>query len=255
MDIVKHNQAAWDNYVEKANQWTVPVSEQEIEEARKGQWEIVLTPLLAVPRAWFPEMKGLKILGLACGGGQQGPVMAASGADVTIFDNSSRQLSQDKTLSDRFHLNIKTIQGDMKDLSVFDDNTFDLIFNPCSVVFVDDVIQVWKESYRILKPGGILMTGLINPLMYQLVNINGEFKLVHKQPYSDLKSLPQEASDNLIRKREALEFGHSFTDQIGGQLQAGFVITDMYEDFGSGEPGLDDFFPAFMATRAVKKGR
>lgn len=95
-----------------------------------------------VPKNWFPPLKDLKILGLASGGGQQGPILATLGADVTIFDNSEKQLQQDKIISDKFNLDIKTVQGDMKDLSDFADDSFDLIFNPCSIVFVDNVLPV-----------------------------------------------------------------------------------------------------------------
>lgn len=252
MDILKHNETAWDNYVSKGNRWTLPVSEKEIEDARSGKWSIVLTPLKPVPHDWFPKLKNMKVLGLASGGGQQGPILAAVGAEVTIFDNSQKQLNQDQTISDRYGLNIKTIKGDMRNMSVFPDGSFDLIFNPCSVVFVDDVKAVWKECSRVLKPGGILMTGLVNPVLFQMINHNGEFKLEYKQPYSDLHSTTPNQREKLMQDKEAMEFGHSFTGQLGGMLQEGFVITDLYEDHGSHEKGLDEFLPLFMAIRAKK---
>ncbi|MBC7847798.1 MAG: class I SAM-dependent methyltransferase [Flavobacterium sp.] len=251
MDIVKHNKSAWNNYVDKKDRWTIPVSEQELENSKKGNWSIVLTPKKPVPHNWFPELNGSKVLGLVSGGGQQGPILATLGAYVTIFDNSDKQLQQDKTISNKFNLDIKTLQGDMKDLSVFEDNSFDLIFNPCSVLFVDNVLPVWKECYRFLIPNGILMTGLINPISFQIDEQN--LKLIYKQPFSDLHSLPAEKVEELIKNKEALQYGHSLTDQINGQLQAGFNLTDMYEDNWGGENNLDDYFPAFMATRAIKR--
>src|SRR5690606_6411370 len=128
MDIVNYNRTAWHNYVDKNDRWTIPVTEQDLENARKGIWDIVLTPKKPVPHHWFPAFKDLKLLGLASGGGQQGPILATLGADVTIFDNSPKQLQQDKNLSDEYQLGIKTLQGDMRDLSVFADESFDLIF-------------------------------------------------------------------------------------------------------------------------------
>lgn len=253
MDIVKYNQLAWNNYVKKKDRWTIPVSEQELQDAKKGNWKIVLTPKKPVPHNWFPELKGLKILGLASGGGQQGPILATLGADVTIFDNSEKQLEQDRTLSDRFDLDMNTVQGDMRDLSVFADNTFDLIFNPCSILFVENVLPVWKECFRVLKPNGILMTGLINPISFQLDEES--LQLIYKQPFSDLYSLPSEKLEELKKNKEALVFGHSLTDQISGQLEAGFILTHMYEDDWGGENKMDEFFPAFIATRAVKRAR
>jgi len=251
MDIVKHNKSAWDDYVDKKDRWTIPVAEEELQNVRNGNWGIVLTPNKKVPKTWFPPLKDLKILGLASGGGQQGPILATLGADVTIFDNSDKQLEQDNILSDKFSLDIKTVQGDMKDLSVFADNSFDLIFNPCSIVFVDTVLPVWSECFRVLKPGGVLMTGLINPIIFQLDGEN--LKLVYKQPFSDLHSLPKEKLEALKKKNEPLVFGHSLTDQIGGQLDAGFTITAMFEDTWDVENRMNDFLPSFIATRAVKQ--
>lgn len=250
MDIVKHNKSAWDNYVDKKDRWTIPVKEEELENVRNGNWGIVLTPNKPVPKEWFPTLSGLKVLGLASGGGQQGPILATLGADVTIFDNSEKQLQQDKILSDKFNLDIKTVQGDMKDLTVFADNSFDLIFNPCSIVFVDNVLPVWRECFRVLKPGGILMTGLINPIALQLDEES--LKLVYKQPFSDLYSLPKEKLEDLKKKNEPLVFGHSLTDQIGGQLDAGFTLTAMFEDTWDVENKMDDFMPSFIGARAVK---
>lgn len=44
-----------------------------------------------VPESWLPEnWKGLDVLGLASGGGQQMPVLAATGANVTSFDFSQQ---------------------------------------------------------------------------------------------------------------------------------------------------------------------
>ncbi|MCM4155989.1 class I SAM-dependent methyltransferase [Gramella sp. AN32] len=251
MDIVKYNKSAWDNYVDKKDRWTIPVSEEELENVKNGNWSIVLTPKKTVPHNWFPTLAGLKILGLASGGGQQGPIFATLGADVTIFDNSEKQLQQDKILSDKFDLDIKTVQGDMKDLSVFADESFDLIFNPCSILFVDNVLPVWKECFRVLKPNGILMTGLMNPISLQLDEEN--LKVIYKQPFSDLHSLPAEKLEALKRNNEALIFGHSLTDQIGGQLDAGFTVTAMFEDCWGGENIIDEFLPSFIATRAVKQ--
>ena len=251
MDIVKHNKSAWDNYVDKKDRWTIPATGKELEEARNGNWGIVLTPNKKVPKDWFPQLKGLKILGLASGGGQQGPILATLGADVTIFDNSEKQLEQDNILSNKHNLKIKTVQGDMKDLSVFEDNSFDLIFNPCSIVFVDDVRPVWKECYRVLKPGGVLMTGLINPIIFQLDDES--LQLIYKQPFSDIHSLPKEKLKKLKEENEPLVFGHSLSDQIGGQLDAGFTITTMFEDTWDLENIMNDFMPSFIATRAIKQ--
>jgi len=112
MDIRKHNSLAWDQEVERGNKWTIPVSEAVIDAARRGQWEIILTPSKPVPRAWFPDLEGLDVLCLASGGGQQGPILAAVGAKVTVLDNSPKQLEQDQLVAERHALDITTVDGD-----------------------------------------------------------------------------------------------------------------------------------------------
>ncbi len=101
-------------------------------------------------------MEGLKILCLACGGGQQAPILAAAGANVTVLDISLNQLKQDEFVASRENLNLKTVQGDMCDLSQFNNNSFDMVYCPVSVTYIPDVLPVFKESYRVLKKRWII---------------------------------------------------------------------------------------------------
>jgi hypothetical protein len=83
-EIQAHNRAAWDRWVEEGDRWTVPVSAAEIAGARAGDWAIYLTKEKPVPRGWFPaDLRGVDVLCLASGGGQQGPILAAAGASWT----------------------------------------------------------------------------------------------------------------------------------------------------------------------------
>jgi SAM-dependent methyltransferase len=256
MDIRSYNREAWNREVEAGeSRWTQPVSPEVIDWARKGEFSILLTENVPVPKRWFPPLKDADVLCLASGGGQQGPVLAAAGARVTIFDNSPAQLKQDQLVAERESLPLRTVEGDAADLSMFANESFDLIFNPCSTVFMPDVRAVWRECARVLRPGGILMTGSMNPVHYifDLYKADeGILEVTHSVPYSDLTSIPQEDLDELIEKGLPLEFGHSLTDLIGGQCDAGFVITDIYEDTMPDSP-LHKFHPNYFATRAVKR--
>lgn len=101
LNVFEFNQRAWDQLVASGNRWTVPVSEEDIAKARKGDWRLVLTPSLPVPDTWFPKLEGCRVLCLASGGGQQGPILAAAGAEVTVFDASEKQLAQDRLVTER----------------------------------------------------------------------------------------------------------------------------------------------------------
>jgi SAM-dependent methyltransferase len=254
MDIRSYNREAWNREVETNNRWTQPVSHDEIEKAKRGEFGILLTENIHVPHRWFPPLKGADVLCLASGGGQQGPILAALGANVTVFDNSPAQLKQDQLVAEHEKLTLKTVEGDAADLSSFAIESFDLIFNPVSTVFMQDVRVVWKECYRVLRHGGVLMTGAMNPVHYifDLFKADeGLLEVAHSIPYSDAASLSKEDLDEYLSKGLPLEFGHSLTDLLGGQCAAGFVITDLYEDVMPDSP-LANYHPNYIATRAVK---
>lgn len=254
MDIREHNRHAWDRQVEKGNRWTLPVSAEAIAAARRSDWSVVLTPTKPVPRDWFPPLGGLEVLCLASGGGQQGPILAAAGAIVTVLDNSPAQLAQDRLVADREGLKIATVRGNMADLSAFGDDRFGLVFHPCSNCFVPEVRPVWREAFRVLKPGGVLLAGFANAALYifdDALAEKGELVVRHAVPYSDLASLTNEERRRYTDKDEPLVYGHTLEDQIGGQLDAGFVLTGFYEDRDPDHP-LAKFLPTFIATRVVK---
>jgi len=253
-EIRTYNSRAWDKAVERESEWTVPVTPAIIAAARQGDWQIVLTPAKPVPRTWFPPLVGCDVLGLASGGGQQGPILAAAGARVTIFDNSPQQLAQDRLVATREALSITTIEGDMADLAVFGDASFDLIVHPCSNLFVPDVRPVWREAYRVLRRGGLLIAGFCSPTTFifdQRLADENILQVRHKLPYSDLHSLTPAERQQYIDDQQPLEFGHTLEEQIGGQIEAGFVITGLYEDIWPGTP-LAEYMPTFIATRATK---
>ena len=254
INVRDYNRYAWNRQVDNNNKFTLPVDPQTVAAARKGEFSVLLTETKSVPLEWFPPLQGLNLLGLACGGGQQGPVFAALGANVTIFDNSSAQLERDQQVAIREGLNIHTVEGDMRNLSVFADETFDLIFHPVSNVFCPEVRPVWREAFRVLRFGGLLLAGFANPIYYMFGTHADEqetLQVKYAIPYSDLKDMEPEELDICIEEGIPLEFGYSLTDLIAGQTDAGFAITGFYEDICPDSP-LSKYHPAYIATRAFK---
>lgn len=254
MDITAYQREAWNREVASGNPWTKPVTAEIIRGARNGKWQIVLTPTKIVPPEWVGDVKGADVLCLASGGGQQGPVLAAAGARVTVIDNSPAQLGQDRLVAERDALEIRLELGQMHDLSRFRDASFDLIVHPVSNLFTPQTRPVWRECFRVLRPRGSLLAGFANPSLYvfDLDELErGNLIVRNCLPYSDLTSRSEESLTRFLKTGEPLEFGHSLEDQIGGQIDAGFVIAGFYEDRWPDHP-LDKYFPTFISTRALK---
>ncbi len=259
MDVIAYNRSAWDQCVDDENRWTVPASSAEITAARQGELQVLLTPTKHVPAEWLLNLAGSRLLCLASGGGQQAPMFAAAGARVTSFDNSPKQLSQDKRVAEREGLSLEIVQGDMADLSQFDDGSFDLIFHPCSNCFVPDVNPVWGECFRVLRASGVLLAGFTNPARYIFDDErmeNGSLEVKYAIPYSDLTSLDEQERESLVfGDGQPLQFAHTMADQIGGQLRVGFLLSGFYEDnYGPGEDAISAYLDTFIATRAIKPG-
>ncbi|MGZ0153452.1 class I SAM-dependent methyltransferase [Kribbella sp. WER1] len=254
IDPVAYNRAAWDREVENSNEWTKPAGPDVIAQARAGEWSVVLIGYEPVPRDWFPaELAGADVLCLASGGGQQGPVLAAAGASATVLDNSPKQLDRDREVADREGLTIRTELGDMRDLSVFPDASFDVVFNPVSNVFCPELAPVWRESFRVLRPQGILMAGFMNPdiFIFDVPALEEREELVvrHRLPFSSL-DLP-DAERERSYGTGPIEYSHSLTEQLGGQLAAGFTMTHFVEAPHHAD-ATARYMSGYFATRAVK---
>ena len=253
--VANRNRDAWDRQVELSNPWTQPVSPAVIANARRGEWSVKLTNTTPVPRAWFPEhMAGTRILALASGGGQQAPVLAAAGADVTVLDASPRQLDQDRLVAKREGLALRVEEGDMRDLSRFPDACFDIVFNPVSVIFVPDVAPVFRECHRVLKPGGHLLAGFCNPHTYLFdreKEADGVLEVAHALPFADT-SIPEKKRLALFGPDAPLEFSHTLGALIGGQIAGGFRIVGFYDDRFGDATAVDKAMFGLFATHAEK---
>lgn len=249
MNYTDINASTIDRWIEEGWEWGVPIDHETYLKARSGDWDVLLTPTKPVPHEWFGELKGKKLLGLASGGGQQMPIFAALGADCTVFDYSEKQLESERLVAQREGYRIRIVRGDMTKRLPFDDGEFDIVFHPVSNCYIKDVLHVWRECARVLKKGGVLLSGT-DHFVNHLVD-DDEERIVNRLPFDPLENPGQ--MKQLEENDCGVQFSHTITEQIGGQLKAGFRLTDMYEDTnGSGR--LHELnVPTMLAMRSVKE--
>ena len=242
------NKETIDRWVEEGWEWGKPISHEDYVKAKNGEWKVFLTPTVAVPKDWFGDLKGKKILGLASGGGQQMPIFQALGADCTVLDYSSKQIESELKISERESYQIQAIEDDMTIRFPFEDESFDLVFHPVFNCYVEDVYHVFNEAYRVLKKGGLFLAGLNNEINY--IVDQDEKEIVFKMPFNPLKD--EKARAYMEQEDGGMQFSHNMTEQIGGQLKAGFTLLDLYEDT-NGFGRLHDLnIKSYIVTKAVK---
>ena len=243
------NKETIDRWVEDGWEWGKSISHEDYIKAKNGEWKVFLTPTVAVPIDWIGDLKRKKILGLASGGGQQMPIFNALGATCSVIDYSSKQIESEYNVAKREGYTIEAIEGDMTKKLPFDDDTFDIVFHPVSNCYVEDVQHIFNEAYRVLKKGGIFLAGLNNEINY-IVDQN-EREIVWKMPFNPLQD--EKAKEFMVKEDAGMQFSHDMTEQIGGQLKAGFTLVDIYEDT-NGFGRLHELnIKSFIATKSIKK--
>ena len=227
--------------------WGVPVDSSVCHDARNGIWDVFLTPVKTVPHSWFPQsLEGVRILGLASGGGQQIPVFSALGAICTVLDYNDDQLEAERMVAKREGYDVDIVKADMSKPLPFEDESFDMIFNPPSLCYIEKVEPLFFECSRVLKRNGVMMTALESDVNY-ISDPEDEGRIVHSLPFNPLEN------PELYKEKDGFQFSHSFSEQIGGLIRAGFTLTDVYEDT-NGYGLLHELnIPSFMAVRTVKK--
>lgn len=228
--------------------WMKPIDHAMYEKAKNGEPLLTLTPIKKTPFWWYANCKGKKILGLAAGGGQQMAILAALGANCTLLDISDSQIDADIEVSKREKYDLNIAKCDMSEPFPFHDETFDMVVNPISNHYVQDVGFVFREAYRVLKRGGIFLAGLDNGFYWTINPLT--MKMEVRQPVNPLED--KALMESIVQNEQAIQFSHSIEEQIRLQLKAGFRLVDIYDDT---EPGIfqELNIPTSFATYMAKE--
>jgi SAM-dependent methyltransferase len=184
------------------------------------------------------DVTGQRVLCLSSGGGQDSVAFGLLGADVTVLDLSDEQLGRDRLAAAHHGLQVATYQGDMRDLSIFVDNTFDIVWQIYSINFVPSVEPVFREVRRVLKPGGIYFVQFANPFTlgadetawdgrsYPLGGFyqDGE-DLSERFPTWDV----EQPDGSVLKMAGPHEFRHNLSTVLNTLVGNGFILLGMWE--------------------------
>lgn len=239
-DIYRQVEKNIDHLVDSDVNWSACATPEQLAKAHRGRLQLTFGMDGIIPADWLGDLRGKRVLCLAGAGGLQAPLLACAGAEVTVLDLSQRMLDKDREVAAREHLSIRIEHGNMCDLSRFADASFDLVLNPPSLFYVPDVNPVFREVYRVLKPGGAFLMISSNPIAYicDWDESLGCYKAVNRMPYRSTDHADQ---------GDWVEYGHTMESYLGGQIAAGFVITGYIEN------QTEDITELYFITKGEKR--
>ena len=211
------------------------------------------------PTRVLGDLSGQRVLCLAASAGQQAAAFALLDAEVTVFDLSDVQLARDRATAAHYGLAIETVQGDMRDLSAFADDSFDIVYQAYSINFVPSVAPVFEEVRRVLRPHGVYRLQWSNPFT-QLADDNwtGNGYLL-RHIYEDGRDISEVYPNWILDGNDGPgqelpsphEFVHALSTVVNTLAANHFVITHCAEDRGSDPTAPAGTWPHFMAVAAL----
>jgi SAM-dependent methyltransferase len=220
------NRRAWDDRVKGRMRFTRPAADDEFADPLK-----TLDGL-----GWLGgDVRGRRLLCLAAGGGRQGPLYAAAGADVTVVDISPAMLELDRQVAAERKLALRTVEASMDDLSMFAAGEFDVVIHPVSTCYVPDVEPVYREVARVTRGGGLYISQHKQPASLQASIEPSPRGYELREPYYRQGPLPPIAGSRL-REEGTLEYLHRWEQLLGLLCRSGFAIEDLVEPLHA-DPG------------------
>jgi len=233
-DVASTNQRFWENEVRQGSGYTRPWLDLDpalLRAFAAGEIAVLPEPYAYIYPQWlFADTakataagRPWDVLLLATGGGQQSAVFGLLGTNVTSFDLTEGQLAGDRRAAEHFGYPLRTIQGDMRDLSALADEAYDLVFQEVSLGYVPDVRPVYREAARVLRPGSLYRVAHVDPVTecVQEDSWNGHGYRI-PVPFGSGPA-PSPGCD-------AMFFRHLLSDAFNGLIEAGLCIRGVYED-------------------------
>jgi len=167
----------------------------------------------------FKAEKGMLVLDVGCGTGNFSVKLAQKGCYITGIDISEQMLKVAREKARKNNdLSMEFTLMDVNQLD-FDDETFNAVFSMTAFEFVKEPAHAYAEMFRVLKPGGQLLIGVIlkdsNLGQYYIEkaksNPDSVFHFANMQSLEQMEALDRE---NLVESGECLFIPHSWEESL-----------------------------------------
>ena len=227
--IAAINQRHWEWAVKKGAGSTIPWLDLSLALLRRyanGELQSLPERLIGIyPTNVLAGVEGKDVLCLASGGGQQSAVFGLLGARVTVLDLTEGQLEGDRRAAAHYGYKVTVIQGDMRDLSCFTDECFDLVYQGGSMSWVPEARQVYRGVVRVLRTGGVYRVDFANPAteFVERDSWDGQGYRI-TVPYAET-----ERTISFKDGEDSIQFRHHMGEIFNGLLSVGFSIQQVQD--------------------------
>jgi len=237
-ELAKHNKERWEALARANVPYSQPWLDLDTDSARRK----------VDPEGKMGDVAGKDVLCLAGGGGQQSAAFGLLGTNVTVLDFCQTQLERDREAAAHYGLQPRLVQGDMRDLSCFEEDTFDLVWHAHSLSFIPDPGVVIAGAARILRPGGMYRLSWHSAFSHVVEESTwtGKGYLIETpmidgaeadddEPYWDV----DDGAGGVRRVPGPREFLHTHGGIINALVANGFVLLGFWEDPAGADPDAE----------------
>jgi SAM-dependent methyltransferase len=109
----------------------------------------------------LPEVSGKRVLDAACGPGVYAEWLLSRGAEVVGVDASPKMVELARR---RLGPTVNVHHADLiRPLTFLDSESFDIVLSPLTMNYIKDWQPVFREFYRVLRPGGYFIFSVTHP--------------------------------------------------------------------------------------------
>ena len=186
------------------------------------------------------DVRGKRILELACGGAQNSVALSSWGADVVSLDISSNQLGFARSLKESAGQSFDLLAGDMAAPLMFRPGSFDLVLSAFGWEFIPDLRGCVRNCAELIRPGGQLLMSTVHPLTAFDWDMGRSTLLV-----TDYFNPPIEVWEEPVPEGHSpgLTFFRTIEELVGSVTQAGLVVDRLLEPFPLEEAGSTEESP------------
>ena len=174
------------------------------------------------------NVRGKRVLELACGGAQNSNALASWGADVVALDISSNQLNFAHCLKNRTGESFELVAGDMGSPTMFRPGSFDLVLSAFGWEFIPDLSDCVAHCAELIRPGGQLLMSTVHPLTAFDWDMGRSRLLV-----TDYFNPPVEVWDDPVPEGHSpgLTFFRTIEELVSAVTEAGMVVERLLEPY------------------------